>query len=244
MFCSFKRQEQQHGLGHPTHYSNRLCSPPTQQALRCIAMLEAPTVGPLRVASSLSSRKPKNTKQHTDDPFCLMHQDNFPWLQAIDLARNIHLSGIIFPAAQIGYTRIMMVFKPRYIWLLMLCLALSAVSIAINNVWGRPRYIETNHIVVKIRETRVDFDRNAAEHFLGETPHLGTRQTLVSYVFSDTDPQYRGNLEAFIQQGVLTDESADYIIIVQNENTYWAQNLPPLPVHARYVNHTNDCYDW
>lgn len=43
-------------------------------------------------------------------------------------------------------------------------------------------------------------------------------QTLVVYVFSDTDPEYFENLKFFVQYGVSTlDTSAEFIIILQTD---------------------------
>lgn len=56
--------------------------------------------------------------------------------------------------------------------------------------------------------------------------------------------QYRSNLDVFIRAGVRRDESAEYIIVVQMNSTAEMAQLPELPPHARYVRHTNECYDW
>jgi translation initiation factor eIF-2B subunit epsilon len=70
------------------------------------------------------------------------------------------------------------------------------------------------------------------------------RSTLVVYVYSDTEPQYRGNLAAFITLGVRKDETADYYIVLQQPATPADSDLPELPAHAQYVSHKNECYDW
>ncbi len=70
------------------------------------------------------------------------------------------------------------------------------------------------------------------------------RATLVLYVFSNTDAQYSTNLDIFIRNGVSRDKSADYIIVVQMNNTTDMAMLPKLPAHARYIKHINECYDW
>jgi hypothetical protein len=70
------------------------------------------------------------------------------------------------------------------------------------------------------------------------------RTTLVLYVFSNTDSQYRTNLDIFIRNGVSRDETAEYIIVVQMNSKADLTMLPKLPAHARYVKHINECYDW
>jgi hypothetical protein len=93
---------------------------------------------------------------------------------------------------------------------------------------------------------------------------------LVIYVFADSDPEARNNLEYFIREGVNREGSssadgnsggtsfgdggaspeppaADYLILLQHDERGGpggAPPLPPLPRNARYVWHTNACYDW
>jgi hypothetical protein len=126
-----------------------------------------------------------------------------------------------------------------FLALLALSVLLGTTSIALNGFWGRFQLMDRHHLLP------TDHHRDAAQHFLGDdaatTP---PRSTLVVYVFSDTDPQYRGNLEVFIQQGILKDDSADYYIVVQMKDAAAALDLPALPAYARYVKHSNECYDW
>ena len=43
--------------------------------------------------------------------------------------------------------------------------------------------------------------------------HLG--KTLVVHIFADNDPEYLENLKFFVQYGILQEDNADYIILVQ-----------------------------
>ncbi len=70
----------------------------------------------------------------------------------------------------------------------------------------------------------------------------GSKETLVLYVFSDTDPEYYDNLVVFTEHGIRQDTTAEYIIIAQGASIL--EQLPELPSHARYVLHANECYDW
>lgn len=82
---------------------------------------------------------------------------------------------------------------------------------------------------------------------LGNTRDFGQghRDTLVLYVFSDSDPEYLTNLYVFLRQGIMQDDTADYIIIVQfSGDSQNAAHLPALPPSARYIYHENQCYDW
>lgn len=42
-----------------------------------------------------------------------------------------------------------------------------------------------------------------------------TAETLVIYVFSNTDVEYANNLRFFLQFGVAADDGCDYIVIIQ-----------------------------
>jgi hypothetical protein len=110
--------------------------------------------------------------------------------------------------------------------------SLGLALFGIYAFWCSLNIIDKHHIDVTIRET--------ALHSYGEK----SRHTLVSYVFADTDPQYRSNLDVFIRQGILQDDSAEYVIIIQMSDVRDPVDLPQLPAHARYVKHVNNCYDW
>jgi hypothetical protein len=126
--------------------------------------------------------------------------------------------------------------------LLSLTVLLGTASMVMNDLWGRSKRADRHQVLLSLRASAEhEHQRNAAMHFVGDAGQ-GARSTLCVYVFSDTDPQYRGNLEAFIQQGILEDDSAEYYIIVQD--AAGAQDLPALPAHAHYVKHRNECYDW
>ncbi|GFR43780.1 hypothetical protein Agub_g4894 [Astrephomene gubernaculifera] len=70
------------------------------------------------------------------------------------------------------------------------------------------------------------------------------RENLVMYIFAPTDPEFIHNLEFFVREAVLGDTRSDYVIVVQESTDMHNVELPRLPSHARYVWHTNRCYDW
>lgn len=70
------------------------------------------------------------------------------------------------------------------------------------------------------------------------------RDTLVVYVFSDTDPEYIRNLRYFVSNGIWDEDGCQYIIVIQQSKTLPAYELPELPANARYMQHANECYDW
>ena len=43
--------------------------------------------------------------------------------------------------------------------------------------------------------------------------------TLVVHIFADTDPEYLPNLNFFVQHGISSRDSADYVIIVQTNSS-------------------------
>lgn len=69
-------------------------------------------------------------------------------------------------------------------------------------------------------------------------------RTLVSYIFADADPQYYHNLVYFVEKGVTKEPFVDYIIVIQQTQSLKGLQLPTLPYNARYIMHTNECYDW
>ncbi|GLI58416.1 hypothetical protein VaNZ11_000118 [Volvox africanus] len=70
------------------------------------------------------------------------------------------------------------------------------------------------------------------------------RDNLVLYSFAPTDPEFVRNLGYFVKEAIEGDARSDYIIIVQESTEMLKVELPDLPRHARYVQHTNRCYDW
>jgi hypothetical protein len=68
--------------------------------------------------------------------------------------------------------------------------------------------------------------------------------TLVVYIFSDTDPEYINNLYFFARFGMSEEDGCDYVIVIQDDEEKATPPLPTLPKNARYVHHTNKCYDW
>ncbi|EIE24703.1 hypothetical protein COCSUDRAFT_14419 [Coccomyxa subellipsoidea C-169] len=69
--------------------------------------------------------------------------------------------------------------------------------------------------------------------------------TLVIYVYSDSDTEYARNLQFFVRNGMWEGDGCDYIIVVQQDTALFSSaTLPQLPRSARYVFHENKCYDW
>eukprot|EP00892_Ulva_mutabilis_P000943 jgi/Ulvmu1/1084/UM105_0043.1 len=73
----------------------------------------------------------------------------------------------------------------------------------------------------------------------GEAAH-----TLVLYVWSNTDEYYRDNLQFFVKHGMPGCNGCRYVVIINEDDTHPAGDLPQLPANARYVRHENRCYDW
>ncbi|PNH12741.1 LIM domain and RING finger protein [Tetrabaena socialis] len=76
------------------------------------------------------------------------------------------------------------------------------------------------------------------------TAALPQRDNLVMYIFAPTDPEFLRNLEYFVREAIQGDTRSDYVIVVQESTDMRVVTLPKLPRHARYVRHTNRCYDW
>mmetsp|Transcript_669 Transcript_669/g.1942 ORF Transcript_669/g.1942 Transcript_669/m.1942 type:complete len:501 (-) Transcript_669:495-1997(-) len=76
--------------------------------------------------------------------------------------------------------------------------------------------------------------------------HLGGGpDTLVVYIYSNSDPEYEHNLEFFVRHGMREGDSCEYIIAVQHGvGLRLNGELPRLPSNARYVHHENMCFDW
>lgn len=75
---------------------------------------------------------------------------------------------------------------------------------------------------------------------LGGLVSRAPHRTLVLYAFSDTDPDYQGNLRYFVRHGV-AGAAADFVLVVNGATSF---ELPSLPRHARYLRRENACYDW
>ncbi|KAL0029714.1 hypothetical protein WJX79_004145 [Trebouxia sp. C0005] len=69
-------------------------------------------------------------------------------------------------------------------------------------------------------------------------------KTLVVHIFADTDPEYLENLKFFIRYGILQEDNAEYIVLIQTDSSTIFARLPGLPDNAKYVQHKNECYDW
>lgn len=71
------------------------------------------------------------------------------------------------------------------------------------------------------------------------------RSTLVAYIYSYTDLEYKENLYYFLEHGVKPDDGVEYVIVMQEGNTTMgATKLPSLPSNVRVVKHPNGCFDW
>lgn len=82
---------------------------------------------------------------------------------------------------------------------------------------------------------------------LQQAPAEVKRDTLVLYMFANTDSQYIKNLEYFIQEAMVHQAEhnrAQYVVIVQTADDIETAPLPDLPPNADYVYHKNQCYDW
>ncbi len=44
-------------------------------------------------------------------------------------------------------------------------------------------------------------------------------KTLVVHIFADTDPEYLENLKFFVQYGILQEDNAEYVILVQTDSS-------------------------
>jgi hypothetical protein len=69
--------------------------------------------------------------------------------------------------------------------------------------------------------------------------------TLVVYIFSNTDPEYANNLRFFLKHGVAADDGCDYVVVIQTgDDSKLLDPLPDAPPNVRFEYHPNSCYDW
>jgi hypothetical protein len=73
--------------------------------------------------------------------------------------------------------------------------------------------------------------------------------TLIFYIFSDTDPAYVENLRFFVEHGTKSNH-ADYVVVVQDQaatsdalKNKIGRILKNLPAGSIVLHHVNDCYD-
>eukprot|EP00892_Ulva_mutabilis_P002781 jgi/Ulvmu1/12503/UM009_0158.1 len=78
----------------------------------------------------------------------------------------------------------------------------------------------------------------------GSLPAKLAAETLVLYVFSNTDPEYYNNLLFFVKHGIPGCGACEYIVIINRNADDPAVELPELPPNARYLEHANECFDW
>ncbi|KAK9859799.1 hypothetical protein WJX84_002990 [Apatococcus fuscideae] len=86
-------------------------------------------------------------------------------------------------------------------------------------------------------------------HLIGLDWALDSRgrkaETLVVYTFSNTDAEYKANLQFFVSEAMQEDDGCHYIVVVQQEaNGKPVLDLPDVPSNARYEFHYNTCYDY
>jgi hypothetical protein len=67
------------------------------------------------------------------------------------------------------------------------------------------------------------------------------KDTLIIYVFADSNPEYINNLRHFVSNGVRAHDGADYLFVVQGGTK--GLSLPTLPSNAKYIEHPNVCFD-
>eukprot|EP00892_Ulva_mutabilis_P000758 jgi/Ulvmu1/10683/UM067_0008.1 len=77
-----------------------------------------------------------------------------------------------------------------------------------------------------------------------EQPAEPLAETLVLYVFSNTDPEYYNNLLFFVKHGMPGCNTCEYIVVINRNQDDPAVELPELPPNARYLEHANECFDW
>lgn len=76
-------------------------------------------------------------------------------------------------------------------------------------------------------------------------PMAQPRTTLITYVYASNDAEYETNLRFFLTHGVADHPCCRYAVILNHEPTQAPPaNLPPLPFGSKYIEHTNECYDW
>ena len=104
--------------------------------------------------------------------------------------------------------------KPRW---LPAAVATAAVAV-IYVIFSLGRYWEASSLPHSHNVPRNALERSWA--FQG-----GEVDTLVTYIFSDTDPEYRENLRFFLRWGIREGDGADYIIVLQeSENAKVTHN--------------------
>ncbi|KAK9808733.1 hypothetical protein WJX72_002733 [[Myrmecia] bisecta] len=69
--------------------------------------------------------------------------------------------------------------------------------------------------------------------------------TLVIYIFSNTDSEYERNLRFFLAYAVAENDGCDYTVVIQTGETIKKIDpLPEVPPNVRFEFHPNSCYDW
>lgn len=58
---------------------------------------------------------------------------------------------------------------------------------------------------------------------VGRAGKRAEADTVVVYVYSNTDPEYEGNLVYFLEKGVRANDGCDYIIVIQEVRAGWQQ---------------------
>lgn len=84
---------------------------------------------------------------------------------------------------------------------------------------------------------------NAVYRNLKRADGIKRKDTVIIYIFSNTDPEYINNLRFFATFGISEGDGCDYFIVIQDSNEETLE-LPILPKNAHYLRHPNKCYDW
>lgn len=72
----------------------------------------------------------------------------------------------------------------------------------------------------------------------------GKRALIVyNYYPRADDSEYTNNFLYFVREGIISNDGNDYVVVVQLDYGQPAPQLPPLPSHARYITHPNECFD-
>ena len=83
------------------------------------------------------------------------------------------------------------------------------------------------------------------DHHHSRAPYdLRASNVLVLYSFFDGDEMSWDNMLFFLKHAVQPSDGAEYVIILNGQSSTNDARLPELPINARYVLHSNECYDW
>jgi len=125
-------------------------------------------------------------------------------------------------------------------------------------------------VALSISYTWLKFGIEKSQSWQSRGLAIQPEPTLVIYVYSNSDPEYRKNLEFFIKEAIKPNDGCDYVIVLQQdspEDVPWpnlrlllngtkhlnttagattdkkSMNPPFLPSNARFLLHPNKCFD-